>query len=378
MANSPDFPSRLEDINKTLMKIADRTTPLLARHLDLSNPVSNYKHEWVDKTLVGFTDTLATSVASTTATIITLSGGTNAPKRIIDGVTVLLAGTERLLVTSTVTVITNSRTVVVTRGYHSSTAATFAAGKQIKLLNPRVEGFSAGRDDTQKGVRKYNYTVIVDREAKVSESSQGIDSVGMETMLQKQVDELVPEILKELENHFLYGERYVGASDTDRSAGGLIWWANNVGNSTTASTLNGSLIENAIQNYLSKGGDANSLTLICSVNQQRVLNTLKVARVTGGGQSQSENNINNYVDAYNFGSKANVNVFFSTDMRDDEVIFYDKSKVSVKPLRNNAVKQKDLPEDGHFKRRLVFGEYTFEVANAQETLYHYYGLATAS
>lgn len=378
MSQSSDYESRLESVNKMLQKIADRKTPLLKRHLDLSNPVTNYKHEWVDKTLVGFTDTLAASVASTTATIITLSGGTNNPKRVIDNVTTLLIGSELVLVTSTITVVTNNRQVVVTRGYRSTTPATFVTGKQVKILNPRSEGFTAGRDDTQKGVRRENYTVIIEREAKVTESSQGVDTVGQEAMLNKQMADLMPEMLKELENHLIYGQKYLGANEADRSTGGLIYWANNVGNSTTAATLNGNLIENAIQNYLAKGGDANGLMLLCSVNQQRVLNTLKNARVTGGGQSQSENNINNFVDVYNFGSQANVKVFFSTDMRDDECIFYDESKVKVRPLKDNAFKTKPLPEDGHFKRKLGFGEYVVEVFNARETLYHYTGLATAS
>ena len=377
MAQASDFPGRLESVNKMLNKIADRSTPLLKRHLDLSNPVTNYKHEWVDKTLVGFTDTLAVSLASSTATIITLSGGTNAPKRIIDTITTLLVGSELMLVSSTITVVTNTRQVVVSRGHRSTTASTYAVGKQVKILNPRSEGFSAGRDDTQKGVRVVNYTTIIEREAKVTESSQGVDTVGMETMLNKQLSDLMPEMMKELENHFIYGQKYLGADEKDRSSGGLIYWANNVGNSTTASTLNATLIETAIQNYLSKGGDANNLLLLCSVNQQRKLNELKSARVTGGGQSQSETNLNNFLDAYNFGGSANVRVFFSTDMRDDEVIFYDESKVKVRPLRDNAFKTKPLPEDGHFKRKLGFGEYVFEVMNARETLYHYYGLATA-
>ena len=204
-ALAADFGGRLESINKMLLKVADRETPLLKRHLDLSNPVKNYKHEWVEKTLVGFTDTLATTISSSTATIITLSGGTNTPKRIIDTVTVLLVGTERMLVSSTVTVVTNSRTVVVTRGHLSTTNATHDSGKEVKILNSRSEGFSAGRDDTQKGTRNYNYTTIVERQAKISESAQGIESVGMETLLKNQVADLIPEVLKELENNFIYG-----------------------------------------------------------------------------------------------------------------------------------------------------------------------------
>lgn len=371
------FSGRLESINKMLMTIADRETPLLTRHLDLSNPVTNTKHEWVEKTLVGFSDTLAAS-AVTANTIVTLSGGTNSPKRIIDGVTVLLVGTERMLVTSTITVVTNSRGVIVTRGHNSTTALSHPAGRAVKILNNRAEGFTAGRDDTQKGVRQFNYTTIIERQARLSESSQGIETVGKETLLNKQIAELMPELMKELENQLIFGERTANADESARSAGGLLWWANQVGNATTAATLNEDLIEGIIERYLKNGADPNKMMLLVSVNQQRVLNQLKEARVISGGMSQSENNINNFVELYNFGRRANVRVFFSTDLRDDELFFYDESKVKVRPLKDNALKTKPLPEDGHFVRKMVYGEYTFEVMNARETLFYRSGLATVA
>ena len=140
--------------------------------------------------------------------------------------------------------------------------------------------------------------------------------------------------------------------------------------------MNETLIEDVIESYLKSGADPNKMMLLVSVNQQRKLNELKEARVVGA-HTQSENNINNFVEVYNFGKRANVKVFFSTDLRDGELFFYDESKVKVRPLRDNAIKTKPLPEDGHFVRKMVFGEYTFEIANAREHLFHRYGLATA-
>ncbi len=374
MAIVSQFESRLEAINKKLMEIADRETPLLKRHLDLSNPVDAIKWEWVDKTLKGLTDTLA-ATAVTAATIVTLNGGTNAPKRIIDNVTVFLAGSERMLVTSTITVVTNSSQHVVTRAYDSTTAVQHNPSKEFIILNSRAEGFTAGRDDTQKGTRQYNYTGIIEREAKVTGSAQAIDAVGAENTLEKQIEDLIPEVLKQLEVMLLYGARKANADLTAREPGGFVWWAQNVGTSTTATTLNDAVFDTVIKNYLKKGGDANQLAAIVSVTQQQKVNELKEARVVSGGMTQGETNINNFVTRYDFGSKAQIEIFYSTDVREDEAIFYQKNKVKVKPLKGRQVFRKKLPEDGDFKREMVCGEYTFEFSNARETLYHYTGLA---
>lgn len=377
-----DYESRLEDIAKFIYKIADRSTPLLKRHLDMKDPCTAIKHEWVDKTLNGLMDTLRTTLASTTTTIITVNGGTDSPKRYIPNVTVLLIGAERLLVASIVTVVTNATVLnLAGRGYRSSTPATHAAGKQIKLLNSRVEGFNAGRDDSQKGVRQFNYTMIFERELKLSGSSIAVDAVGQENKLNKQAADLTPELLKEAEGALLYSDRFANGDLSDRSAGGFQWHATNRGavplvdQDRGGLAINRDLIEETIETYLKNGADATKLVALTSVRQQRKLNDIKEAMIVGGGMSQSEKNLNYFVNRYDFGTKAQVEIMFSTDVRDDEIFFYQSDLVKVKPLQTRGWFRKKLPEDGDFVREMIVGEYGFEFFNTRETLFHYNNLA---
>lgn len=368
---------RLEDVGKMLNRIADRETPLLNRHLNLGMAVQDIKHEWVDKRLKGLRETLSASCTST-ETILTLSGGTDAPKRIIDGVTLMLIDSELVLVTSTITTVTNSSRHVVTRGSRSTTNAVHAANAEVRLMNVRDEGFTAGRDDSQKGTRKYNYTTIIERQAKLSGSSQGANSVQNEMKLKSQMAELVPELMKELEQQLIYGVRYADADEDTRGAGGFHWWATSGGGNAedmSAAAISEAVFEDVIENYIKNGGQPNKLCALASIKQQRGINDLKTSRVVGA-HTQKEKNLNNFVEVYEFGSKAHVEIFFSPDVRDDEIYFYQKDKVKVMPLNDRAVKQKPLPEDGDFVRKMVFGEYTFVFENPEDTLFLKHNLKT--
>lgn len=384
LSYTTDFGSKQESINAMIMALADRDTKLLSMFLKLGDPVDALKYEWVDKTLVGFKDKLSAALASTTTTVITVSSGTNAPKRYIDGHTLVRVDDEVMLCVSTITIVTYSMQINVTRASLGTTAATHANGSQVLLYgNPQAEGFSAGRDDSQKGTRQFNYTQIFERELKLSGSSQAIKAVAAEPQLDKQAADLLPELLKELQMSLIHGLRFANDSTayTDRKMGGFYHWALNGGTNTNGNSnvLGFSMIDDVIESYLNNGGDANNLTLLVPTRQQRKLNDLKEARIINGGMSQSENNLNNFVENYDFGSRAKVQVILCTDLADNEVYFFDRTRVEVRPLGNEytsrAFGRKPLPEDGDFKREMILGEYTAVFRNVRETLFRYYNLA---
>lgn len=374
MANAVDFGGRREFLDG-LMKIADRSTAFGSRFMELSNPVTNPKLEWVNKTLVAMKDLVAATISSTTATIITLSGGTNSPKRIIDTVTVLLIGSERMTVTSTITVLTNQRQVVVSRGADSTTPSTYNPATEVQILNNRSEGFTAGRDDVQAGVREYNLTSIIERQAILSGTALSTNAAGNETEMRVQIEDLIGEIYKQLEFQLIYGIRK-GDGTTSREAGGLLWFAQQAGNTFTATTLNETVFEGAIETYVSNGGDAKQLCCAVSTRQQRQINKLKQTRINSGGMRQNEYNIDNFVNTFNFGTQANVEIFYSPDIRANEAFFFQKDKVKIRPMKDRAMAIEDLGRDGDRSRKLLVAEYTFQIANARETLLYYNGLAT--
>lgn len=377
-AVATDYDSLLESINNEINRVAERDRPLLKRHLDLSNPVASWKHEWVDKNLVGFSTTLKTALTSSTTTVVTLASGTNNPVRIIDNVSHLLMGSELMLVVSTITVISNESKYCVDRAERSTTASSQVVDTEVIILDDREEGFSAGRDDSQKGVRRENYSVIVNAELKLSGSSIAFDTAGMENTLAAQRQDLIPEVLKKLEFQLLYGHRYKnGTDETDRSSGGFLAWAsiintdNNEDMSGAAFSKN--TFEQVIEDYINRGGDPMKLKLITSVNQQRQINELKSDRVL---QSQSEKNLDDMVEVYNFGNKAKIRIEYHPNIRKNEAYFYQEDKVKVRPIKGRQLFTKKLPEDGDFVREMVCGEYVFEFHNADKLLFRKHNLAT--
>ena len=379
---STDFASRLENINKMLSAMADRDTKFLSMFLDLSNAVDSYYYEWDDKTLVGFKDVLVTTLSSTATTTITVGSNINVPKRYIDGTTTFRIDSEYMLVTSTITVATLFTQLNVTRAARGTTAATHAANAQVIIVDAhRVEGFSAGRDDSQKGSRRFNYTQIYERQLILTGTSQSVKAVGDEMKINKQAEDLTKELLKELQMSLIHGIRYTtnSAAPQDRTMGGFYYWATQGGGNNingSGNSIDTSMIDDVIENYLNRGGDADNLSMIVSLKQQRKLNDLKAGRIIHGGMTQKDMSINNFVESYDFGGRAHVNVTYLTDLADDEVYFFDKSKVKVKPLQGRSWDRQPLAKTGDSDKELILGEYTTEFRNVYETLYRYYGLAT--
>lgn len=376
MAYATDYGGKLELVHSMIKSVADRTTPVLSLFLNLNEMVTNNKFEWVDKTLVGFKDTLGAALTSSTTTVITVASGTDNPKRYIDGLSLLNIEDEVLLVTSTITVVTNSSSYCVTRARQGTTASSHANASQVIIIgNPRVEGFNAGRDDSQKGVRAYNYTQIFQREAKLTGTSQHVKAVGDETKMKQQMAELTPELMKELQFALIHGNRYTSDATyyQDRQMGGFRWWAANYGTNTNkGAAISTSMIDDAIEQYLNNGCDADKLSMLVSVKQQRKINALKEARVVGA-HTQGEKTYSNVIDKYEF-NNATVDVIMSNDLRDDEVYFFQKDSISVHPMAGRAWHRKPLPEDGDFKREMVLGEYTSVFRNPRESLIRLYNL----
>lgn len=375
-----DFESRLEAISKIIKPIADRDTKFLSMFLKMGNPVDNIKYEWVDKTLVGLKDSLNAALTSTTSTTVTVASTSLRPKRYVDGQSLIRIDDEVMLISSTITVTTTYSSYNVNRAQLGTTGATHAnSAKVLIYAKPRAEGFSAGRDDSQKGVRKFNYTQIFEREVKLSGSSQSVKSVDNELLLTKQVADLLPELLKELQTTFIHGLRYANDSNeyTDRKMGGFYYWALNGGTNQDQSgaPVSFSMFDDVIEAYLNNGGDGTKLCALTSIKQQRKINDLKEARVVSGGMSQKEMSVNNFVTTYDFGSRAQVEVVSYPDLDDDEIYFFQKDLVEVKPLNDRGFKRKDLPEDGDFVRQLVLGEYTAVFRNVSETLFRFHNLA---
>lgn len=384
MANptySTDYTARRESVATMLNDIANRETVLVPIIADFSaSDVTNIRHEWVNKPLASLKDTLAAAQASTTSTVLTVSATTAAPARYIANVSVLQFGTESMLVTSVVTITATYTGLQVTRGFRSSTPTTYASGTQFFIVGGRSEGFTANRDDAQYGVREFNFTSIIERQLKLSGTSQSMKTVGDENKIARQVAELTAELMKQLQVNAIWGVRNQnGTNAFDHTMGGLRDYAQRAGNQIDngGNAVSTTLFDNIIETYANRGGDVSKMMALVSYKQQRKINELKAARIISGGMSQSESTLTNKVDRYDFNGAARIGIVATTDVADNEIIIFQEGKVKLKPLNGRAWKVEDLAKTGDTDDKLIVGEYTMEVANARETLFNYTNLSVA-
>lgn len=373
--------SKFESVDHLLYSIADRETKVLRMFLDLSKSVyvgDDGKYEWTEKSLVGLRSTVNANFTNVATTVV-IDGGSDLPKAIIAGVSHLLIGDERMKVTA---VVTNATTysLTVTRGDYGTTAAAGTAGDEVRIMNVAKESADANRDDSQYGARKFNYPSILRRELIHSGTMVATKTPGDENKMIEQVSDKLKELYKELQQGLIDSPRYLNGSDkTERSMGGFRWWATQGGGrNLTKAALNKTVIEEQIQYYLENGGNGDNLCMLVSYPQQRQLNSLKETRIIGGGHKQSEKNIDNFVNTYDFGSYAQVAVIPCHELFSDEAYFFDKSKVKVCPLEGRKFKTESLAKTGDSTKKLIVGEYTAKFTNVKETLTRITGLSLPS
>lgn len=387
-----DIGTRREDILDVISKVAERETPLISMILGRT-PAKAVYHQWNDKNLVAFVDALGVAIASTTTATIQVTSGTNTGlRRYIPGSTVLLIGSEYLLVSSTVTVVTNSTILAVTRGYNNSTAgASYAVGTRVDIVAaPQVAGFTAGNDHSQFGTLRGNYSQIFYREINLSGTAQAIDVAGNDNNMAEQMKDATEELMKEIHKNIFMGTRSDGTNTSNKTQFGGLRWFNDTYGTTGGIGVTGATkidfannfltwddLDKVLRTALLNGGKPGNLMGIVGPTQNIALSQLIDSRIEIPA-SDSSYSYSRHLKRYESpGTGATIDFMVSTDLLPDEVYIFPKDKVSLVPLKGRALFRKPLPENGDHTREMLLGEYTLEVKNADKLLFRLYNCAVA-
>lgn len=361
--------ARHEDLRDVVSKVVQESgLRRLERFLKQNMAVDDTNHKWVNKPLKGYKTTLASAYTSG-ATSLTLATGTGVKMRIIPGQTYAKIDNEIFLVGSQ-----STDTLGVTGAQRSSTAANHDAGAEIIFFQHlHEEGADNSRDDSQTGTKTTNYTQIIRRELKLSGTSQAVNSVGNDNAWSNQVQELLPEMLTELFNSAIHSKSSVDGDESLRAMGGLMGFVSNQ-KDASSNALSKTIIDNYIITLLENGVDPENIGIMAPSRQIARINDLKVARVTGGGMGQGETILRQNVDQYEF-SDANAEIFRCPLLANNEMYVFDKTRFSIHPLKGRAFKVEDIGKVGDSVQKLLIGEYTCEVKNADEAFIRVYNLA---
>jgi len=212
------------------------------------------KLEWLEDTLAGLTDTLATSCASAATSLSVTDGSLHKPGDVveIDSEMMWVSGVSQA-----------DNKVTVTRNY-GGTQASHAKSATITLINAaRLEGADADYDRAFSDVvAPYNYTQIFQDDVKVSRSQNKISQYGIAEEFDYQAAKKIPEMSRLIEKAFFRGQRKSGSATAPRAFGGLETFATVNTKSGAGAALVQKDLEDLVQSCWSYGGNPD--LIICN------------------------------------------------------------------------------------------------------------------
>ncbi len=239
-------------ITDVISMIDPNDTPLIANlgGLDGASGKFNFVNtpgktvEWAEDTLYALADSITETIATDTTTL------TVADATVFQEGDIALIGSELIWVSA----VTNATSIVATRAFGSSTAATAADNAVVTIVgNARLEGDDSDDRGFTDRTTNSNYTQIFHEEVKVSRTERQIAQYGIADEFEYQSQKLIPSMLRLVERNLFYGTRNAGSATTPRTFGGLpIFITDNTVNYTTSITQ--ANIEDALEASWTDGG----------------------------------------------------------------------------------------------------------------------------
>ena len=331
---------------------------------------TNTKHEWLEDSITPKTTTLNNSgaIANTDTTF-----------DVTDG-TVFTTGDVIRFESSTVTYdevmrITNisTNTLTVDRGtgtgagagYGGTTRETSIAdgSNVIRIAKPINESTDASRNaQNQEPSAAYNYTMILEEEAKVSKTAQNVQWYGIENMLNYQVNVGLANLAWQMNDALVNGRRIQRTSSIPGMAGGLDQYITNsvdgAGATLTADTLNDAIEQTMLLGGLPK-------IMVMNTNQSRILSSFDqdAIRLVRDDRTRGQA-VYRWVSDIPIPGGTIDTFIVDMNMRKDTIYLVDPTRVAVVPMQGRSFQDMDstLPGGDYFSRRIL-GEYTFVIKN---------------
>lgn len=200
--------------------------------------------EWAEDTLFPLADSITETIATDTTTL------TVADATLFQEGDIALIGSELVWVSA----LTNATSLVVTRAFGSTTAATAADNATVTIVGQaRLEGDDSDDRAFTDRTTNSNFTQIFHHEVKASRTERQIAQYGVTDEFEYQSMKQVPSLLRLVEKNLFWGTRNAGSATTPRTAGGLnTFITDNTVNFTTSITQ--ANIEDALEAAYTDGG----------------------------------------------------------------------------------------------------------------------------
>ncbi|MFF2890751.1 DUF5309 family protein [Paenibacillus sp. NPDC057967] len=261
---------------------------------------------------------------------------------------------EELLYVSAVNV--GTKTLTVTRGYASTTAAAIANAAKVEFMFVEgTEGADARAARYKPRVRKSNLTQIFDDSIEISGTAQAVTQYGINDLYEYEKQKKQLELALQLEKALINGVQY--ESGEVRQMKGIRQWittnVTNVGGALTLGAIN--TLAQAVYNAggFATGGD---YKIMVGAKQKVALSGLDANKIV---IERAENARGQVVERIvtDFGA---FDIVLNQNLASDELILTDANRMAIKPLNTREFGHTYLGVKGDYTTGMIVGEYTLE------------------
>lgn len=373
---SYDYVNDIRDLSDNFMQVI-KASPVLSTMISVNGVAKNTKHEFLEDVVSQMTRTikaatpyvigageitLTSNVGTKVGDVLEFELTTGAMGTLFAKVTAVDVGGEKISISV----------------YGGSTDQNMAAGTIVNLQSrAKNEGTEAIADNGYEPSTEYNYTQIFDRTAKVSLTSIEIPKYGIGGALNYQIDRQLMDIAYEMNRTMLRSPRVQRTSSIAGTMGGIMWFLQAAtGNkvNATGAGISQTLINDAFE-IAGLNGANGIAVLLCNPVQARKIAAFNVAGNNPVVQ-RTDTTTGSYVTTYVSDQGNVVTIVADRNFDKDKVALLDMSKITLVPLQNRQMQDKDAtPAGADYVARRIIGEYTLEVKNASTSHAYIYGLA---
>ncbi|NHN31135.1 SU10 major capsid protein [Paenibacillus agricola] len=336
-----------ESVTDEILLLNPHQTPLL-NALGFSEAVTQTEHQWFEDEMIGDESTVngAVLVGGTSVIVVDVE-----PFRV--GHVVKVA--DELLYVSAVN--TGTKTLTVTRGYASTTAAAIADVAKIEVLFVEgTEGADARAARYKARVKKSNLTQIFDDTIDISGTAKAVTQYGISDLYEYEKQKVQLMLALQLEKALINGISYE-FGQVRQMKGIRQWIATNVTNVAGPLTL--SAVNTLAQRIYDAGGFATGgmYKIMVGAKQKIALSALDANKVQ---ITQAENKRGVKVDhlVTDFGE---FELVLNQNLAADELLLVDANRLAIRPLITRDFSHTYLGVKGDYDSGMVVGEYTLEL-----------------
>ncbi|AKI96579.1 SU10 major capsid protein [Kosmotoga pacifica] len=341
-----DIAENKVDVSPVLSMLNLPETPLLNKIGIAAQAVNSTRYEWWDDVLPVFNTTLSAAYLTGGGSLTVASVAGILPGAVIKvesslyRVTAVDSGTNTL----TISVLENDAD-------HSSGVTV----EIIAVSGKEAEEY-ADMDYTQK-VKRYNMTQIFRDYVKFSGTQLSVQQYVNEDVFADEVRRKLQRIKIWMEKAIVNGVRLEPSDNTTpRLLGGLRWFINQKGLTTSAS-----FSEANLKAFLKQIVDAGGVVKEAWMNPSTMTNFLDLESsklVIDKGDQTVGRKVKQYLSEY-----GDLTLYTDPHIPANEIIIVDTSKLAVKPLKGRAAFYEELAKTGDYVKGQLIGEYTLEFRN---------------